>query len=108
MRQRIKSFQILSALIIGLVSCTNMPGAQTWRIKKAATTYIEQDLKNGERIRWVKIQRKVLKIANRKTCISAEMKYLIVSKDGNKYKTLYLLLSENCDSLYAVSENSNF
>jgi hypothetical protein len=85
-----------------------MPGTQTWRIKKAATAYIEQDLKNGERICWGKIQRKVFKIVNNKTCTYAEVKYAIASGDGNKYKTLYLLLSEDCDSLYSVSENSSF
>lgn len=108
MRQFIKSFRILSASILGLISCRDMPGTQTWRIKKTAMIYIEQELKNGERIRWGKIQRKVLKIVNNRMCTYAEVNYAIVSGDENKYKTLYLLLSDDCDSLYSVSENSSF
>lgn len=108
MKQFIKVFRILSALIIGLVSCTDILGTQTWRIKKAATVYIEQELKKGERIRWGKTQRKVLKIVNNQTCTYAEVKYSIASGDGNEYKTLYLLLSEDCDSVYSVSKNSSF
>lgn len=108
MKQFIKAFRILSALIIGLVSCTDIPGTQTWRIKKAATVYIEQELKKDERMRWGKIQRKVLKMVNNKTCTYAEVKYSIASGDGNEYKTLYLLLSEDCELVYFVSENSSF
>ncbi len=108
MKHCINLSRMLSALILILVSCADMPGTQKWRIKKAATVYIKQDLKKGEHVRWGKIQRKVLKKVNNKTCTYAEVRYSISASDGNKYKTLYLLLSENCDSLYSVSEKCIF
>ena len=87
-----------------LSSCTGVPGTQDWKIKKAATAYIEQGLKDGERMCWGSILRRLNRKVKGKTYTYAEVKYIVVSDNRNTYKMLYLLLSENCDSLYSASD----
>ncbi len=87
-----------------LSSCTSVPGTQDWRIKLAATAYIRQGLKEDERIRWGSILRKEHMEVEGKMCTYAEIKYIVVSSSGKEYKTLNLLLSENCDAVYSASD----
>lgn len=37
-----------------------------------------------------------------KMCTYAEIKYIVVSSSGKVYRTLNLLLSEKCDTVYSV------
>ena len=56
MKHFIRTLTIASAIILVLSSCTDVPGTQAWKIKKAATVYIKQELKDGEDMHWGNIQ----------------------------------------------------
>ncbi|WP_434502329.1 hypothetical protein [Prevotella sp.] len=103
MKLFIKKLTMASVMLPILGSCTGLLGTQEWKIKKVATAYVEQGLKDDEHMRWGSIIRKLHREVNGKACTYAEVKYTIVSDNGNTYKTLYLLLSENCDSVYSAS-----
>ena len=107
MKHFIRTLTIASAIILVLSSCTDVPGTQAWKIKKAATVYIKQELKDGEDMHWGNIQQKNHRKIKGKVCTYVEVKYTVASDKGNTYKTLYLLLSENCDSIYSASDKSD-
>lgn len=107
MKHLMKTLIGTSAMMLVFGSCSSIPGSQEWKIKKTATAYIEQGLKGGENMRWGSIRRKLRWEIKDKTCIYAEVKYTITSDSGNTYKTLYLLLSKDCDSLYYASDEND-
>ena len=107
MKHLVKTLIGASTMVLVFGSWSTIPGTQKWKIKKAATAYIELGLKDGESIRWGSIRRKLHREVKGNTYTYAEVKYTIVSENGNTYKTLYLLLSENCDSLCSVSEEND-
>lgn len=107
MKHLMKTLIGTSAMMLVFGSCSSIPGAQEWKIKKTATAYIEQGLKGGETIRWGSIRRKLRWEIKDKKCIYAEVKYTVTSDSGNTYKTLYLLLSKDCDSLYYASDEND-
>lgn len=49
MKHLMKTLIGTSAMMLVFGSCSSIPGAQEWKIKKTATAYIEQGLKGGER-----------------------------------------------------------
>ncbi len=53
----------------------------------------------------------LMKILIRYICndagIYAEVKYMITSDSENTHKTLYLILSKDCDSLYYASDEND-
>lgn len=93
-----------SLMMLVLGSCDGVPGTQEWKVKKAATAYIEQGLKDGEHMHWGGNPWRLHLEVNGKTCTYAEVKYTVSSNGDDAPKTLYLLLSENCDSLYAATD----
>lgn len=103
MKHLMKTLIGTSTMMLVFGSCSSIPGAQEWKIK----TYIEQGLKGGETMRWGSIRRKLRWEIKDKTCIYAEVKYTVTSDSGNTYKTLYLLLSKDCDSLYYASDEND-
>ena len=107
MKHLMKTLIGISTMMLVFGSCSSVPGTQKWKIKKAATAYIKLGLKDGENIHWESIQQKLHQKKTNKACTYAEVRYTIVSYNGNTYKTLYLLLSENCDSLYSASEEND-
>lgn len=89
-------------MMLLLSSCVSVPGTQDWKIKKAAMAYVRQGLKEDERMRWGSILRKRHMAIDGKMCTYAEIKYIVVSSRRKEYRTLNLLLSENCDTVYSV------
>lgn len=65
MKHLMKTLIGTSAMMLVFGSCSSIPGAQEWKIKK------------------------------------------VTSDSGNTYKTLYLLLSKDCDSLYYASDEND-
>ena len=59
MKHLMKTLIGTSAMMLVFGSCSSIPGAQEWKIKKTATAYIEQGLKGGETMRWGSIRRKL-------------------------------------------------
>lgn len=95
---------IISA-IVSFTSCTLMPESDQWKIRSAATNYVESKLNAKEKMQWGYIERKHSCNVNGRECQSAEVKYNIILTSGRTiYKTLYLLMSEHCDSVYNISE----
>lgn len=89
-------------MVLLLSSCVSVPGTQDWKIKKAAMAYVRQGLKEDERMRWGSILRKGHMEIDGKMCTYAEIKYIVVSSRRKEYRTLNLLLSKNCDTVYSV------
>lgn len=104
MKLFINKLTMASVMLPILGSCTGILATKEWKIKKVTTAYVEQGLKDDEHMRWGSIVRKLHREVNGKACTYAEVKYTVVSNNGNAYKTLYLLLSENCDSVYSASD----
>lgn len=108
MKIKSKTLLLIIAVLASLTSCTLMPGSDQWKIKLAATTYVEHELKTGEKMQWGHIERKRVCNVNGRDCKYAEIKYSIILTSGKvMYKTLYLLMSDSCDSVYNISEHIN-
>ena len=104
MKHFVKSLILASASMLVLSSCTELPGTQEWKVKKAATTFVERDLKDGETMNWEGNGLRLHLQVKGKTCTYAEAKYTITANGIDTHRKLYLLLSENCDSLYDASD----
>lgn len=101
-------FLILLVIVV-ITSCTIIPGSDQWKIRLAATNYVESKLTQGETMEWGYIERKLSRDVDGRECKYAEVKYKIKSNNNKPdYKTLYLLMSEHCDSVYNISENINY
>ena len=104
MKHLARTLTVASLMMLEFCSCDGVPGTQEWKVRKAATAYIKQELKDGERMRWGGNRWRLHLDVNGRKCTYTEVKYS-VSVNGNEApKTLYLLLSENCDSLYAATD----
>lgn len=103
MKHSLKSFIIASVMMPIIVSCTYIPWTQEWKIKKAATFYIEKILNNGEKMIWRRIQCKKNEKIDGRNYTYVEVKYTIVSDKGDVDKTLYLLFSKDCNYIYSAS-----
>ncbi len=104
-----KTILLIGFATISITSCTLIPGSDQSKIRLAATNYVEGKLNAGETMKWGHIERKLSREVNGRDCKYAEIKYKIKSKQGESdYKTLYLLMSEHCDSVYNISENINY
>ena len=100
---------LIAFAIINITSCTLIPGSDQSKIRLAATNYVEGKLNAGEKMEWGYVERKLSRDVNGRECKYAEVKYKIKSKHGDSdYKTLYLLMSEHCDSVYNISDSINF
>ncbi len=98
-------FLILLVIVV-ITSCTIIPGSDQWKIRLAATNYVESKLSQGETMEWGYIERKLSRYVDGRECKYAEVKYKIKSNNNESdYKTLYLIMSEHCDSVYNISEN---
>lgn len=104
MKHLIKTLIVESIVLPLFGSCRGVPGTQDWKIKKAASAYIEMELKDGEHLHIGKIQRKNQRKVKGKECTYVEIKYTISSNKGNVPKTLYLLLSKDLNSIHSASE----
>lgn len=102
MKDFFRTLSKASVMMLLLSSCTSVPGTQDWKIKIAATAYIKQGLKVNEHLRWGSILRKEHMKLDSEMYTYAEIKYIVVSSSGQVYRTLNLLLSENCDTVYSV------
>ena len=92
----------------GFTSCTRVPGTDQWKIRAAATNYVQQELKAGEKMQWGHIESKLSRSVNNHTCKYAKVTYSIVSVSVKQTdKSLYLLMSEHCDSVLNISEYSD-
>lgn len=104
-----KTVLLIALVTISITSCTLMPGSDQWKIRLAATNYVEAKLNAGETIQWGYIDRKLSREVNGRECKCAEVKYKIKSSHGESdSKTLYLIMSEHCDSVYNISESINY
>lgn len=106
MKSLLKTLLAASVVVLATGSCSNVPGTDQWKIRKAATAYIERGLADGQSMRWEHIERKCYREVDGKGCKYAKVRYTLVTDEGEEQKTLYLLMSEHCDSLYAVSDKS--
>ena len=82
MKHLVKTLIGASTMVLVFGSCSNIPGTQKWKIKKAATAYIELGLKDGESIRWGSIRRKLHREVKGNTYTYAEV-------IQNRYYTLW-------------------
>ena len=104
-----KTVLLVAFATLSITSCTLIPGSDQSKIRIAATNYVEGKLKAGETMKWGYIERKLYRDINGRDCKCAEVKYKIKSKHSeSNYKTLYLIMSEHCDSVYEISENINY
>lgn len=104
-----KTILLIAFAIISITSCTLIPGSDQSKIRLAATNYVEGKLKAEETMKWGYIERKLSRNVDGRECKYAEVKYKIKSKHGESdYKTIYLLMSEHCDSIYNISESINY
>lgn len=99
---------IFISVFAGILSSCMVPGSDQWKIKQAATYYIVQELKDGEEMEWGYIERKLSRNVNGRDCKYAEVKYSVIRQGQTMDKTLYLLFSEHCDTLYEVSNNRKY
>lgn len=104
MKNLVRTFVMSSLMMLVLNSCDSFPITQEGKVKKVATAYIEQGLKDGESMHWGSCGLRIHLDVNGKRCTYTEVKYTVLSDGKDEPKTLYLLLSENCDELYAVSD----
>ncbi len=94
---------------ISITSCTLIPGSDQSKIRLATTNYVEGKLNAGEKMEWGYIERKLSRYVKGRECKYAEVKYKIKSRHGKSdYKSLYLLMSEHCDSVYNISEDIKY
>ncbi len=101
-----KMLFLISLATVVITSCTFMPGSDQWKIRLATTNYVESKLTQGEKMKWGYIERKLSREVDGREFKYAEVKYKIKSNNNKPdYKTLYLLMSEHCDSVYNISEN---
>ena len=104
-----KTVLLIALATISIMSCTLMPGSDQSKIRIAVTSYLEGKLNAGETMQWGYIERKLSRDVNGRECKYAEVKYRIKSMHGESgYKTLYLLMSEHCDSVYDISESIKY
>ncbi len=96
-----------SVMMLVLSSCDSFPITQEGKVKKAATTYIEQGLKDGECMHWGSCGLRLHLDVNGKTCTYTEVKYSVSTDGKDEQKTLYLLLSEDCDELIAATDQKD-
>ena len=106
MKHLVRTFVMASLMMLVLNSCESFPITQEGKVKKAATAYIEQGLKDGESMRWGGCGLRLHLQVNGKTCTYTEVKYTISSDGNEEPKTLCLLLSEDCDKLYAATDKN--
>lgn len=107
MKSIFKTLLAMSAVALTVSSCSNVPGTDQWKIRKAATAYIERGLDDGQSIRWGHIERKCHREVDGRDCKYAKVKYTLVTNRKEEPKTLHLLMSEHCDTLYTASESSS-
>ncbi len=104
-----KTVLLIALVTISITSCTLMPGSDQWKIRLATTNYVESKLNAGETMQWGYIERKLSRDVKGRECKCAEVKYRIKSSNSESdYKTLYLIMSEHCDSVYDISEGINY
>lgn len=100
---------LIALVAMSITSCTLMPGSDQWKIRLATINYVEAQLKAGETMQWGYIERKLSREVNGRECKCTEVKYRIKSRHGESdYKTLYIIMSEHCDSVYTISESANY
>lgn len=103
-----KKSLLFAFVLLFFNSCTLILGSDQQKIRVAATHYVENQLAEGEKMHWGHIERKVVRDINGRGCKCAEVKYRVESTFGGmKHKTLYLIMSEHCDTVYDISEHNN-
>lgn len=102
-----KSTILATAVLLGILSSCSIPGSDQWKIRSASTKFVQQTLKHGEKMQWGHIERKLSCHVNGHDCKYAEVKYRITSSQKTTTQTLYLLMSEHCDSAYDISDEFN-
>lgn len=106
MKHSLKTLTIAACLSLALfTSCSLIPGNDQYKIRTATKEYAKTHLNEGEKYQWGHMERKCGRNFDGKDCKYAEVYYDVVTESGETlHKTLYLLMSEHCDSLYDVSE----
>ena len=106
MKHLVRTLVIASLMMLVMNSCI-APVTQEGKIEKVARAYIEQGLKDGESIRWGGCGIRLHIDVDGKKCTYTEVKYILTTNGSEVPKTLYLLLSENCDELYAATDKKS-
>ena len=88
-----KTVFLIALATISITSCTLMPGSDQWKIRLAATNYVQGKLNAGEKMVWGYVDRKLSREVNGRECKCAEVKYRIKSSNGelvssNMFKTV--------------------
>lgn len=106
MKHSLKTLTIVACLSLALfASCSMIPGNDQYKIRSATKEYAKARLNESEKYQWGHMERKCGRNFDGKVCKYAEVYYDVITKSGETlHKTLYLLMSEHCDSLYDVSE----
>lgn len=104
MKNLVRTFVMASMMMLVLNACDSFPMTQEGKVKKVATSYIKQGLNDGETMQWESCGLRLHLNVDGRNCTYTEVKYTISSDGRNEPKTLYLLLSENCDELYAATD----
>ena len=106
MKHSLKTLTIAACLSLALFnSCSLIPGNDQYKIRTATKEYAKTHLNEGEKYQWGHMERKCGRNFDGKDCKYAEVYYDVITESGETLnKTLFLLMSEHCDSLYDVSE----
>lgn len=93
-------------LTLLLIASCALPGSDQAKIKSATKAYATLQLKKGERYEWNCLERKRgIRMEEHGYCKEALVHYRVIGGGGEEQpRTLYLLMSEHCDSVYAVRE----
>ena len=93
-----------SLMMLTMNSCDKFPVTQEGKVKKAATAYIEENLKDGEQMSWGSSGLRLHVHVDGQTYTYTEVTYTLSADGKETPKTLYVLLSENCDELIAATD----
>lgn len=104
MKHSVRTLMMASLMMLVLNACDSFPITQEGKVKKVATAYIEQGLKDGESMKWGGCGLRLHIHVDGRTYTYTKVKYTISSDGNEESKTLYLLLSENSDELYAATD----
>ena len=108
MKRTLKRFSVIACFTLIAFSSCYLPGSDQSKIKSATTDYVSARLNKGEKYQWGHLERKNGCHYDGKDCKYAEVYYVVTTESGEELeKKLYLLMSEHCDSVYEIAEETD-
>lgn len=102
-----KRIAILTCVLFALAlsSCSYIPGTEQCKIRKNITDYVEKNLIfNGEEMHWGRIEYSENTSYDNMKCIFTEATYYLESNNNKTEKKIYLLMSNDCNTVLLSSE----